>query len=121
MACGLKKNAPEQTMRYAADDRDDVQASFSANGYTVFVQLGEDGWTATQTVGAAGASLKVGAEWVVLTPASGIDAIDALPEVWCWSTCPAKRSCSLDRQNLGLDKATAAFNFGPSPDSAYRS
>ena len=76
-----EERAPEQAMRYAADDRDDVQASFSANGYTVFVQLGQDGWTATQTVGTAGASLKVGTNWVVLTPGQAVSMpIDALPE-----------------------------------------
>ena len=76
-----EERAPEQTMRYAADDRDDVRTSFSANGYTVVVQLAEEGWTATQTTGTAGASLKVGDDWVVLTPGQTVSIpIDDLPE-----------------------------------------
>ena len=39
------------------------------------------GWTATQTVGTAGASLKVGTNWVVLTPGRAVSMpIDTLPE-----------------------------------------
>ena len=75
-----EERAPEQAMRYAADDRDAVQASFSGEGYTVSVALSEAGWTAEQTAGAAGASLKVAGEWVVLTPGQTVAMpIDALP------------------------------------------
>jgi len=76
-----EERAPEQAMRYAADDRDDLQASFSAGGYTVLIQLGEAGWTATQTAGTAGASLKVGASWVVLTPGQAVAMpVEDLPD-----------------------------------------
>ncbi len=73
--------APEQAMRYAADDRDEVQASFSGDGYTVSVVLTESGWMAEQTAGPAGASLKIAGEWVVLTPGQTVSMpIDSIPE-----------------------------------------
>ena len=75
-----EERAPDQEMRYAADDRDAVQATYSGGGYSVLIQLSEDGWTATQTVGSAGASLKVDGAWVVLTPDEAIAMpVDELP------------------------------------------
>jgi len=76
-----EERAPEQAMRYAADDRDGVQASFSGEGFTVVLRLAEQGWTATQTAGTAGASLKVDGAWVVLTPDQAVTMpIDAMPD-----------------------------------------
>jgi len=60
----------QQAARYAADDRRETSATFSADGYAVLVALNNGVWSATQQSGKAGASLKVGGEWVVLTPGS---------------------------------------------------
>ena len=76
-----EERAPEQSMRYAADDRDTVQASFSGEGYTVSVALSESGWTVEQTAGPAGASLKLAGAWVVLTPGQKVSLpIDTMPD-----------------------------------------
>ena len=71
----------EQVMRYAADDRAELQADYSSEGYTVRVSMDEDGWAATQTTGLSGASLKVEGDWHALTPGQPtILPIQALPE-----------------------------------------
>ncbi len=71
----------QEEMRYAADDRNQVRAVFSGGGYAVLVEQGDDGWTATQTSGSPGASLKMGDAWVVLTPEQTVAIpTDALPE-----------------------------------------
>jgi hypothetical protein len=71
----------DQVMRYAADDRGELQADFSSEGYTVRVSLDEGVWTATQTAGLSGASLKIAGDWYALTPEdpTGLP-IQALPE-----------------------------------------
>ena len=76
-----EERAPEQAMRFAADDRADTQASFSGGGYTVSVILGETGLTAEQTAGPAGASLKIAGEWVVLSPGQRVSLpLDQMPD-----------------------------------------
>ena len=57
-----------EQMRYAADERNDVRASYSGGEYRVDVVLSEDGYQATQVQGKAGASLKIDGQWVALTP-----------------------------------------------------
>jgi hypothetical protein len=76
-----EERAPQQAMRYAADDRDDIQATFSGEGYAVSVTLSEAGWTVQQTAGSAGASLKVADEWVVLTLGETVPMpVEAMPD-----------------------------------------
>ena len=58
----------DQVMRYAADDRTDLQADYSAEDYIVRVSMDDGAWTATQIAGLAGASLKIAGEWFALTP-----------------------------------------------------
>ena len=76
-----EENEIEQAMRYAADDRAETQADFSAEEYSVTVALDDGAWTVIQTAGLPGASIKVGDEWVALTPGQAATLpIDALPE-----------------------------------------
>jgi hypothetical protein len=76
-----EERAPEQAMRYAADDRADTQATFSGEGYTVSVMLSDAGFTVEQTSGPAGASLKVADAWVVLTPGQAVSIpVESLPD-----------------------------------------
>lgn len=72
----------EQEMRFAADDRDDTEALFSGGGYTVRIRQDEHGaWTAEQTSGVAGASLRLGPQWAALSPGTSVSIdLDALPE-----------------------------------------
>jgi hypothetical protein len=74
----------EQEMRFAADDRDATDAVFSGGGYAVLFRQDDLGaWTAEQTLGAAGASLRLGPQWIPLTPAMPVSiAIDALVSTW---------------------------------------
>ena len=57
----------DDAMRYAADDRSADSAVFKGAEYVVEISRSEDGWTATQTAGPPGASLKLGDRWIVLT------------------------------------------------------
>ena len=76
-----EEEAPAERMRFAADDRDELQASYSGGAYVLEVSLSESGWTAVQTAGPAGASLKIAGEWVVLTPGEAASLpIDGLVE-----------------------------------------
>ena len=71
----------QEEMRYAADDRNQLSAVFSGGGYAVIVEQTDQGWTATQTSGTPGASLKIGDAWVVLTTNQSVSMpIDGLPE-----------------------------------------
>ena len=77
-----EEEAPEQAARYAADDRSDSTAVYAASGYSVAIAMLESGWTATQTGGKPGASLKFGNDWVVLSPGEPVALpITELPEV----------------------------------------
>ena len=71
----------EQVMRYAADDRAELQADFASEEYTVRVSMNEGGWAAIQTTGLSGASLKIEGDWFALTPGHPTTLpIQALPE-----------------------------------------
>ncbi len=57
-----------EQMRFAADDRSTTEAVYMGQGYSVQIQWQPGGvWMATQTAGPAGASLRFGSDWVVLT------------------------------------------------------
>jgi hypothetical protein len=77
----FEEDEVQQAARYAADDRRETSATFSADGYSVRVAFNDGVWTATQQNGRSGASLKVHGEWVVLTPGTPAElSIEGLPE-----------------------------------------
>ncbi len=72
----------DEDVRLAADDRSAVQAFFTADGYVVDLVLRSEGqWVATQVSGPGGASLRIGSDWVVLTPGVAVEVpVTALPD-----------------------------------------
>ena len=77
-----EEEATEEAARYAADDRSDSNAVYSWAGYSITLALSESGWSATQTGGKSGASLKFGNDWVVLSPGDAVALpIAELPQV----------------------------------------
>ncbi len=76
-----EEEAPELAARYAADDRSESSAVYSGADYSVTIASSESGWTATQTGGKAGASLKIADQWVALNPGEAVALpITGLPD-----------------------------------------